>query len=84
MIAELGEVSWVGSDGEKRREIDYLVEIEGDLGEPRLEHPKHIEYAWIGPHEVDRLMESRTPEQTILRDVVRRALEVAGAAGTGR
>jgi 8-oxo-dGTP diphosphatase len=37
VLAELGEVSWIGSDGEPRREIDYLVEVDGDLNAPRLE-----------------------------------------------
>jgi 8-oxo-dGTP diphosphatase len=81
VIAELGEVSWIGSDGEQRREIDYLVEVEGDLDAPRLEHPKHIEFAWVGIDELGRLMENRTPEQTIVRDVVARGLRAAGAAG---
>jgi 8-oxo-dGTP diphosphatase len=77
VLSELGEIAWTGSDGERRREIDYLVEVEGDLGSPRLEHPKNVEFAWIGLDELDRLMENRTPEQTLLRDIVARGLQEA-------
>jgi 8-oxo-dGTP diphosphatase len=80
VISELGEVSWIGSDGQRRRELDYLVEVEGDLDAPRLERPKHVEFAWIGSDELDRLMENRTPEQTIVRDIVARGLQRASAA----
>jgi hypothetical protein len=31
----------------KRREIDYLVEVACDLDAPRLEYPKHIELACV-------------------------------------
>jgi 8-oxo-dGTP diphosphatase len=77
--AELGETRWTGSDGEPRRELDYLVEVDGDLSAPRLERPKHIEFAWVGRDELDRLMENRAPEQTLLRDIVARGLQVAGS-----
>jgi len=48
VIADLGETNWIGSDGMPRREIDYLVEVDGDLEAPRLERPKHVEFAWVG------------------------------------
>jgi 8-oxo-dGTP diphosphatase len=77
VIAELGEVRWTGSDGAPRREIDYLVEVDGDLDAPRLEWPKHVEFAWVGIAEIDRLMEGRRPDETLLRDVVVRGLRKA-------
>jgi 8-oxo-dGTP diphosphatase len=77
VVCELGEMEWTGGDGISRREIDYLVEVDGDLQAPRLEHGKHIEYAWISLDEVDRLMENRRPEQVLLRDVVTRGLREA-------
>ena len=79
VIAELGEFSWIGSDGMPRRELDYLVEVDGDLDAPRREDPKHIEFAWVSIDELDRLMENRAPEQTIVRDVVARGLRAAAA-----
>jgi 8-oxo-dGTP pyrophosphatase MutT (NUDIX family) len=74
VVAELGESRWTGGDGEPRREIDYLVGVDGDLEAPQLEQPKHIEFAWVGIHELERLMENRTPEQTLVGDVVARGL----------
>jgi 8-oxo-dGTP diphosphatase len=77
VLADLGEANWVGSDGVERRERDYLVEVDGDLSSPRLEHPKHVDVAWVGPDDLDRLMEYRRPEQTLLREIVRRGIEKA-------
>lgn len=71
VLSELGEVNWVGDDGVERRERDYLVEVEGDLASPRLERPKHIEFAWVGLGDLDLLMENRRPEQTLVREIVK-------------
>jgi 8-oxo-dGTP pyrophosphatase MutT (NUDIX family) len=79
VVAELGEMTWTGSDGESRRELDYLVEIDGDLAAPRLERPKHVEFAWIGAADLDRMQEGRAPEQTLLREIVARGLRAAAA-----
>jgi 8-oxo-dGTP diphosphatase len=79
VVAELGETRWTDNDGEPRREIDYLVEVDGDLDAPRIEQPKHIEFAWVGIAELQRLMENRRPEQTLLRDVVARGLREAAS-----
>jgi hypothetical protein len=67
----------MGDDGVRRRNFDYLVEVEGDLSSPRLEQPQQIEYDWIGPEDLDRLMENRTPDRTLLRDTVARGLSEA-------
>jgi 8-oxo-dGTP diphosphatase len=77
IVADLGECVWTGDDGIRRREYDYLVEVEGDLSSPRLEHPKQIEYDWIGPEELDRLMENRTSDKALVRDIVARGLSEA-------
>jgi 8-oxo-dGTP pyrophosphatase MutT (NUDIX family) len=77
VLSELGEVVWVGDDGVERRELDYLVEVEGDLAAPRLEQPKHVEFAWLGVDELDRVMEHRRPEQILVRDIVGRGIAAA-------
>jgi 8-oxo-dGTP pyrophosphatase MutT (NUDIX family) len=84
VISDLGEVSWIGSDGEPRLELDYLVEVEGDLEMPRLERPKHVEFAWLGADELDRLMEHRTSDQMVVRDIVARGLRAAAEASARR
>jgi 8-oxo-dGTP diphosphatase len=77
VVAHLGECVWTGDDGVLRREFDYLVEVKGDLSAPRLERPKHIEYGWVGPDELDRLMENRTWAEALVRDIVARGLSEA-------
>ncbi|HEY7398397.1 MAG TPA: NUDIX domain-containing protein [Gaiellaceae bacterium] len=77
VVAELGELTWTGDDGIERRELDYLVEVTGDLSAPRLERPKHVEFDWVGLDGLDRLMENRGPEQALVLDIVRRGIETA-------
>ena len=80
--ARIADWEWQ-HDGVVRRELDYLVEVDGDLTRPRLEVGKHDAYAWVGPDDVELLMEGRTDGDTRLRDIVARALR-AGAPTSGR
>jgi 8-oxo-dGTP diphosphatase len=77
VVAELGESVWTGNDGVKRRELDYVVKVEGDLSAPRLERPRYVDYAWVGLDELDRLIDERTPNETLVRDLVARGLAAA-------
>lgn len=60
--------------GVVRRERDYLIEVDGDLGAPRLEPGKHDAYAWVGPDELELMMEGRTDGDRRLRDLVAKAV----------
>lgn len=53
-----------------RRERDYLVDVDGDLGRPQLEAGKHDAYAWVGPDNLGLLMEGRVDGDRRLRDIV--------------
>jgi 8-oxo-dGTP pyrophosphatase MutT (NUDIX family) len=77
VVAELGETTWTGDDGIRRRELDYLIEVDGDLTAPRLEWPHHDEFAWVGLGEVDRLVEESTPVDADIRGIVSRGLREA-------
>jgi 8-oxo-dGTP pyrophosphatase MutT (NUDIX family) len=77
VIAELGETHWTGDDGVPRRELDYLVEVDGDLDAPRLEWPDHVEFAWVGPDEIASLADSGAPPDADIRDIVLRGLREA-------
>jgi 8-oxo-dGTP diphosphatase len=77
VVAELGETTWTGDDGIRRCELDYLVEVDGELAAPRLEWPHHVEFAWVGLDEVDRLVEDTTPVDADIREIVARGLREA-------
>ncbi|MFB9234051.1 GNAT family N-acetyltransferase [Plantactinospora siamensis] len=59
--------------GVRRRERDYLVEVDGDLRAPRLEEGKHDAYAWVGPDNLELMMRGRTDGDRRLRDIVAKA-----------
>jgi RimJ/RimL family protein N-acetyltransferase len=63
-------------DGVVRRELDYLVEVDGDLSAPRLEPGKHDAYAWVGLDNLELMMEGRTDGDQRLRDLVAKAARV--------
>jgi 8-oxo-dGTP pyrophosphatase MutT (NUDIX family) len=73
--AQIADWEWE-HDGVVRRELDYLVEVEGDLATPRLEPGKHDAYAWVGIDDVELLMDGRTDGDFRLRDIVATALRL--------
>lgn len=81
IVLPLGECTWVGSDGETRHERDYLITVNGDLGKPELEWDKHPEYRWLGPDELDVLLENREPGDVLLRDILHNAFRTIKSAG---
>ena len=65
---------WDWTDhGETRHELDYLVEVDGDLSSPRLERDKHDAYDWVGQHNLELMMAGRTDGDRRLRDLVAKA-----------
>jgi len=62
--------------GVARHERDYLVEVDGDLAAPVLEEGKHDAYAWVGPDNLDLMMEGRTDGDRRLRDLVAMATRI--------
>ncbi|MEU0092948.1 GNAT family N-acetyltransferase [Kribbella sp. NPDC006257] len=61
-------------EGRVRREVDYLVSVDGDLERPLLEAGKHDASAWVGPDDLDLLMVNRTDGDRRLRDIVAHAV----------
>ncbi|WP_200804494.1 NUDIX hydrolase [Actinacidiphila paucisporea] len=67
----LGVSSWTGDDGGGlRHEADYLVEVDGDLGDPALEWDKHCAYDWFGPDDLPRLKEKCPPGDHLIHDLI--------------
>ncbi|MDX6263737.1 MAG: 8-oxo-dGTP diphosphatase, partial [Kribbellaceae bacterium] len=69
IVAPVTDWEW-GYEGRVRREIDYLVTVDGDLARPRLEEGKHDAGAWVGPDDLELLMVNRTDGDRRLRDIV--------------
>lgn len=87
-LARLGPVvellDWE-EGGVKRREIDLLVTVAGDLANPRLEADKHSEGRWVSAAELASLEAERAeqagvggPDAWVFK-VARRAFEILGA-----
>ncbi|WP_226961481.1 MULTISPECIES: NUDIX hydrolase [Streptomyces] len=75
VVRSLGVWTWVGDDGlGLRHEVDFVVEVEGDLGRPALEWDRHPEYGWFGPAELHRLKEHKVSADQLVYRVAARAL----------
>ncbi|MFC0628142.1 GNAT family N-acetyltransferase [Kribbella deserti] len=72
-VALIADWQWE-YDGVVRRELDYLVTVDGDLTAPRLEVGKHDATAWVGPDDLELLMVGRTDGDRRLLDIVGRAV----------
>lgn len=59
--------------GVRRREVDMLVSVTGDLGNPALEDAKHSEGRWLEPFQAGVLLERRSPTDVWVHTVVQRA-----------
>lgn len=71
--AQTADWEWF-HDGIVRRELDYLVEVDGDLSAPRLESGKHDAHAWLGPDNLELMMAGRLDGDRRLRDIAARAV----------
>ena len=66
----------------RKREFDFFVETQGDLTAPKLETEKHPEFRWFGPDDVEILTENRAPGDTVIRDLVIKALARVASQST--
>ena len=69
VLAVVGDYTYVGEDGLRRLETDFLIRVDGDLDRPQLEVGKHTEYRWLGPEELDVLDESRDINDGMIRQI---------------
>jgi RimJ/RimL family protein N-acetyltransferase len=77
---QIADWEWT-HDGVTRRELDYLVAVDGDLSAPRLEGGKHDAYAWVGRDNLDLMVQGWRDGERRLRDIVART---AGSRLTDR
>jgi 8-oxo-dGTP pyrophosphatase MutT (NUDIX family) len=79
IVRLIGSFDWEDEQGGKRRELDFLVQVAGDLEHPQLEWSKNSEFRWIGLAELELLQENRESEDTSIYDVVKKGLEDASS-----
>lgn len=65
ILCVVGVYYWIGNDGIARDEIDYLVEVDGDLAAPRLEPGKQVDFRWLTQSGASLLL-SHKPTREIL------------------
>ncbi|MEV0755463.1 NUDIX domain-containing protein [Streptosporangium sp. NPDC050280] len=70
---------WEGGDGTRRREIDVLATVTGDLERPRVEHDKFVEAGWLDAARLRVL--AAGGEETGMIDLALRALAMRSPAG---
>ena len=59
---------------QKQREFDFIVEVEGESTQPRLEAGKFTEFRWVGPEQVALLRENRVADDLVIFNLVQKAL----------
>ena len=75
VVAHLGVMSWTGDDGVHRHEIDFLVEVSGDLDQPRIESGLHLDPRWVDRNAARALLDGSHPSDELVRPVVERAFD---------
>ena len=76
VIADVGVTTWTGDDGADRHEIDFLVEVRGDLHKPRIEPGLHLDPRWVDSDAAMALLDGSHPSDELVRPVVERAFGV--------
>lgn len=82
VLARVAHEQWT-ADGLRHIESGYVVEVDGDLSAPALEHDKHTEFTWIAAEDVALLDENTGRSgSTFIKDVVTAAHTwLAGGSG---
>jgi 8-oxo-dGTP diphosphatase len=73
VVADLGTLTWTGDDGLERHEVDYLVEVSGNLDRPQIEADRHLDPRWVNRDEALALLDGAHPSDELVRPVVERA-----------
>lgn len=73
VVTQIADWEWEHR-GVVRRELDFIVEVDGDLSRPRLEPGKHDAYEWIGVDNLHLMREGRSEGDTRLSEIVERAI----------
>jgi 8-oxo-dGTP diphosphatase len=75
IVASLGVMDYTGDDRVARKEVDFLVEVDGDLDHPILESGKAEQPRWITRSEVPELLSQRRPGEDLVQSILESAFE---------
>ena len=64
----------------ERHEVDYLVEVDGELAAPQIEEHLHLDPRWVDRDEALALLSGAHRSDALLRPVIERAFEALGSA----
>lgn len=73
--AVIADWEWT-HNGVVQRELDYLIEVNGDLRSPRLEPGKHDKFCWVGYDNPDAVRSEYDAGNDPLWNIIRRAARV--------
>jgi 8-oxo-dGTP pyrophosphatase MutT (NUDIX family) len=73
--AVVADWKWTHNDV-TRREVDFLVEVDGDLSQPRLEPGKHDLFSWVGFEDTDSMRSARDAGNDALWSIIKRATRI--------
>ena len=76
LVGPVVEVLDWEAGGIRRREVDFLVTVAGNLAAPRLEASKHVEGRWLSATELNVLLEGRRSDDRWVHEVVARGFEL--------
>jgi 8-oxo-dGTP diphosphatase len=79
VLDDLGATAYSGEDEVERHEVDFLVEVDGELAAPQIEEPLHLDPRWVHRDEALTLLSGAHRSDALLRPVIERAFEVLGA-----
>jgi 8-oxo-dGTP pyrophosphatase MutT (NUDIX family) len=78
VVEDLGVTSYAGEDGVARHEVDFLVDVDGDLTAPRIEERLHLDPRWATRDEALGLLRGAHRSDELLRPVIERAFAALG------
>jgi 8-oxo-dGTP pyrophosphatase MutT (NUDIX family) len=73
--AVIADWEWT-HNGVVRRELDYLIEVDGDLSSPRLEPGKHDKFCWVGYDNPESVRSEYDAGNDALWNIIRRAARI--------
>lgn len=73
--AVIADWEWT-HNGVVRRELDYLIEVNGDLSSPRLEPGKHDKFCWVGYDNPEAVRSEHDAGNDALWNIIKRAARI--------